>query len=100
MDQHDGDLICVGHILGAQGIRGGVRVFSNTSPRENILSYSPWLIEQGGELKAVEVEGRLQGKNVVARLAGVEDRSQAETLIGCRLFIEQRQLPSLGAGEY
>ena len=100
MGQHDGALICVGHILGAQGLKGWVRVFSNTSPRENILGYSPWLIERGDELEAVAVEGRLQGKNVVARLAGIEDRNQAETLSGCRLFIEQRQLPSLGPGEY
>ncbi|MDH3218358.1 MAG: ribosome maturation factor RimM [Gammaproteobacteria bacterium] len=100
MGQHDDELICVGHILGAQGIKGWVRVFSNTSPRENILDYSPWLIERGDEFQAVEVEGRLQGKNVVARLSGIEDRNQAETLIGCRLFIEQRRLPSLGAGEY
>ena len=100
MDQHDDDLICVGHILGAQGIKGWIRVFSNTSPRENIVSYSPWLIEQGDELKAVKVEGRLQGKNVVAKLEGVEDRTQAEALIGCRLLIHKRQLPGLDAGDY
>lgn len=100
MRQHDDDLICVGHILGAQGLKGWVRVFSNTSPRENIVKYGPWLIEQGDGLRSVQVEGRLQGKHVLARLEGVEDRNQAETLIGCQLFIEPRQLPGLDAGEY
>ena len=100
MSQHDDDLICVGHVLGAQGIKGWIRVFSNTEPRENILQYSPWLIEQGDELKAVGVSGRLQGKNVLARLDGIENRNQAEELIGCRLFIEARQLPRLQAGEF
>ncbi len=100
MSQHDDDLICVGHVLGAQGIKGWIRVFSNTCPRENILQYSPWLIEQGDELKAVGVSGRLQGKNVLARLDGIENRNQAEELIGCRLFIEARQLPRLEAGEF
>ena len=100
MGQHDDDLICVGHILGAQGIKGWVRVFSNTSPRENIVKYSPWLIEQGQELKPVDVSGRLQGKNVVAQLDGIEDRNQAEALTGCRILIEAAQLPRLQEGEY
>ncbi|CAD7844808.1 MAG: 16S rRNA processing protein RimM [Olavius algarvensis Gamma 3 endosymbiont] len=100
MDQHDDDLICVGHVLGAQGIKGWVRVFSETSPRENIVSYSPWLIERSGELRKVKVKGRLQGKHVVAKLQGIDDRSQAEALSGCQLFIERRLLPGLEAGEY
>jgi 16S rRNA processing protein RimM len=100
MDQHEDELICVGHILGAQGIKGWVRVFSNTSPRENIVNYSPWFIEQGEELKSVSVSGRLQGKNVVARLDGIEDRNQAEALIDCRILIEAAQLPGLETGDY
>ena len=100
MSQHEDELICVGHILGAQGIKGWVRVFSNTSPRENIVNYSPWLIDRQGQLEPVEVEGRLQGKNVVARLHGVDDRNLAEALIGCKLYIKPQQLPRLDAGEY
>jgi 16S rRNA processing protein RimM len=100
MNQHDDDLICVGHILGSQGIKGWVRVFSNTSPRENIVSYSPWFIEQGNIHKATVVQGRRQGKNVLARLEGIEDRTQADELTGCRIFINPQQLPRLEAGEY
>ena len=93
-------LLCVGHILGAQGIQGWIRVFSNTSPRENILGYSPWLIEQDGELVKVNIKGRLQGKHVLARLDGIEDRNQAESLAGCELYIQAEQLPRLEAGEF
>jgi 16S rRNA processing protein RimM len=100
MNQHDDDLICVGHILGSQGIKGWVRVFSNTSPRENIVSYSPWFIEQGSVQTATAVQGRRQGKNVLARLEGIEDRTQADELTGCRIFIDPQQLPRLEAGEY
>ena len=100
MDQHRDDLICVGHILGAQGIKGWVRVFSNTSPRENIVKYSPWTIEQGNERKTVSVHGRAQGKNVLARLEGCDDRNQAEALTGCRILIDPAQLPKLAQGEY
>jgi 16S rRNA processing protein RimM len=100
MNQHDDDLICVGHILGSQGIKGWVRVFSNTSPRENIVSYSPWFIEQGSVLNSTAVQGRRQGKNVLARLEGIEDRTRADELAGCRIFIDAQQLPRLEAGEY
>ena len=100
MSRHDEELLCVGHILGAHGIKGWVRVFSNTSPRENILAYSPWTIMQGEESRTLDVSGRLQGKNVLARLDGIEDRSQAEALTGAKLYISERQLPRLEAGEY
>ena len=98
MDQRE--LICVGHILGAHGIKGWVRVFSNTSPRENIVNYSPWLLARGDEIKPVAITGRLQGRNVLAKLDGIEDRNQAEALAGCELYIEPAQLPALEAGEY
>ena len=100
MDQHQDDLICVGHILGAHGIKGWVRIFSSTSPRENLVKYSPWVIEQGDENTVVNVTGRIQGKNVVARLDGCDTRSQAEALTGCRILIAAAQLPDLQAGDY
>jgi 16S rRNA processing protein RimM len=100
MDQHLDDLVCVGHILGAQGIKGWVRIFSNTSPRDNIVNYSPWIIEQGDERKVVSITGRSQGKNVIARLEGCEDRSAAEALTGCQILIRPEQLPGLQAGDY
>jgi 16S rRNA processing protein RimM len=100
MIQENDELICVGHILGAQGLKGWVRVFSHTSPRENIVKYSPWWVEQGDEYEVFEVEGRQQGRHVLARLEGIEDRNAAEALIGHRLFIRQQQLPGLEADEY
>jgi len=100
MNQHDDDLICVGHILGAQGVKGWVKIFSNTSPRENIVNYSPWLVEWGTGLKQLGVEGRVQGKHVIARLEGIEDRSRADELFGRQLYIPQDQLPRLEQGEY
>ena len=100
MNGADDELICVGHVLGAHGIQGWVRLFSNTSPRENIVAYGPLRIEVDDELRTLAVDGRLQGKHVLARLEGIGNRDQAEALTGCRLYISQRQLPRLEAGEY
>ena len=100
MNPVDDELIRVGHILGAQGIKGWVKVYSHTSPRENIVNYGPWLLERDGHRDWVEVSGRLQGRHVVARLEGVDDRNQAEALAGCEIYINARQLPQLPAGDY
>ncbi len=96
----DDESICVGQIIGVQGVKGWVKVFSDTSPRENILNYSPWKIETGEKFMNVAVNGRLQGKNVIARIDGVEDRDLAAELIGSKIYIEPGQLPKLTEGEY
>ena len=100
MPQDNCDLIEIGHILGAHGVKGQVKVFSNTSPKENIVTYSPWLIQQHGLAKTVKVSGRCQGKSVVARIEGVDDRDQAQAMAGAKILINESQLPSLTEGEY
>lgn len=100
MSQQDDDLIDIGHILGVHGVRGQVKIYSNTSPRENIVTYSPWILEQAGDYKTCEVSGNRQGKNVIARLQGIINRDQALSLIGARILIKSHQLPMLGEGEF
>lgn len=95
------NLINVGEISGVFGIKGWVKVFSFTDERENILSYSPWLLKKGGETKAFNVlEGALQGGAVAAKLEGINDRDQATALMGWTIFITPGQLPKTAEGEY
>jgi 16S rRNA processing protein RimM len=100
MAQTEDDLILIGHVLGAHGVRGQVRVFSNTSPRENIVTFSPWILARGNERFEVAVNGKKQGKNVLARLQDVETRDQAEELAGAQILIHRDQLPQLGEGDF
>ena len=93
-------LIEIGHVLGVHGVHGQVKVFSNTSPRENIVNYTPWLLEQDGLTTSVNVSGNVQGKNVVARIDGVNDRDQAHDMIGARILIHKNQLPVLQDGDF
>ena len=96
-DQH----INVGKISGVFGVKGWVKVFSFTDPRENILTYSPWLLQKGDQIKTVNVvDGQLQGKAIVTQLAGIDDRDQAASLMGWDIFITQDQLPKDAKGEY
>lgn len=93
--------INVGKISGVFGVKGWVKVFSFTDPRENILNYSPWLLKKGSETKSVNVNaGSLQVKAVVAQLDGINDRNQAAGLIGWDILISPEQLPKAADGEY
>lgn len=93
--------IVVGEVSGVFGIKGWIKVYSFTEPRENILTYSPWVLRKGNELKSVEVlDGNLQGKAVVACLSGVTDRDMAASLGGYEIVIEASLLPEPEEGEY
>lgn len=83
------------------GVRGWVKVFSYTEPRENILDYQPWLLSSGDGWKEVAVlDGRLQGKGVVAHLEGVDDRDAAAALMDSTIAVERERFAELAPGEY
>ena len=83
------------------GVRGWVRVFSYTRPRENIVKYAPWYVKQGSDwVQHKLAEGRSHGKGVVARFADCNDRDVAAQMIGAEIGIRAQQLPDLGSGEY
>jgi len=97
----DSEYLTVGEISGVFGVKGWVKVFSFTQPRENILTYSPWYLQKGPELKAVKLlQGKRQGKLVIAFLDGVNDRDQAAALSGWKILIRKEQLPKPEKGEY
>lgn len=101
MTRERDNTVDVGKISGVFGVKGWLKIFSYTSPKENILNYSPWLLEKGGEVKTVEVvDGNLHGGGVIAQIKGVNDRNQAESLLGCEIFIRREQLPETAEGEY
>lgn len=95
------DYLNAGQISGVFGVKGYVKVFSFTQPRENILKYSPWLLQKNGQTKKVNViGGQRQGNNVIAELEGIADRDQALVLMGWKISIHKQQLPKAGPGEY
>lgn len=93
--------LIVGKLNGASGIKGWVKVYSYTDPKENILNYSPWYLKLDGQWQQVSIlNGREQGKTVVAQLEGCNDRNTAESYRGVEIAIEESQLPQLEEGEY
>lgn len=83
-------------------MRGWVRIFSYTEPRENIITYRPWFIRKpGGDwIEKLVADGRRHGKGVVAQLAGCTDRDAAHAFIGNEIAVRREQLPDTQSGEY
>jgi 16S rRNA processing protein RimM len=93
--------LVVGKISGVFGVKGWLKIYSFTEPRENILTYSPWYLRKGSELKQVKVlEGALHSKAVIASLVGISDRDLAANLAGYEILIDESLLPEAEEGEY
>jgi 16S rRNA processing protein RimM len=93
--------IALGRINGHFGVKGWVKIYSDTKPKEQIVSYEPLWLRLGKEWRSIRVlEGKAHGKTVIARLEGIESREQAEALIGAEIAIDRDQLVPAAEGEY
>ena len=91
----------LGRISGLFGVKGWVKIFSYTQPREAILEYDSWYLQDQGKWRVAEVvEGKRHGKSVIAHFEGVDDRDQAAALIGSEIAIPRDQLPAAEDGSY
>ncbi len=93
--------VVLGRISGLYGVKGWVKVFSYTEPREAILGYRACLLGQEGRWEPARIaEGRRHGKGVVVRIAATEDRDAAAKLVGAEIAVARAELPAPAAGEY
>lgn len=85
------DMVLVGAITGAHGIRGEVKLRSFTADPAAIASYSPLETAAGGKIEVTRVRPNKDG--FIAILKGVADRNAAEALRGTELFVPRERLP-------
>lgn len=88
------DRIRVARIGAAHGIRGEVRLWSFTAEPLAVAQYGPLETEDGK--RRFEIEAARPGKDfLVARLAGIDDRTAAEALRNVDLFVPRDRLPPI-----
>jgi len=93
--------VTLGKISGVHGIKGWVKLFSETRPREGILNYSPlWLKVKGSRKPYKLLQGRRQGKLIIAQLSACTTREEALLLTGAEIAIESSQLAATEKNEY
>ncbi|MCP3868309.1 MAG: ribosome maturation factor RimM [Gammaproteobacteria bacterium] len=93
--------VTLGSISGVYGVRGWLKVRSDTSPANNILNYECWSLLSKGQWAEYRLEqGRVHGKGLVAKLEGCDDRDVAATLIGSEIAVPRSALPVSRNDEY
>jgi len=94
------DLIQVGHITGAYGLRGGIRVTPYSTDADALLSVKTWWIDKP-TLRPVQVRlAKHHSGDVTATLVEVSDRDAAEALKGATVQVSRADFPALPDDEY
>jgi len=94
------DLVPVGHVTGAYGIQGWVRIKPYSADASALLHVKTWWLDKP-ELHDMDMrQARWQGDEVVAQLMGVASRDAAEALKGAVVQISRRYFPALENDEY
>lgn len=99
------DWLEIGTIVSAQGLKGEVRVYSDSDFPERFENPGErWLLQPNQtEPRSIDLlSGRyIPNKNLyIVKFAGVNDRNQAEELRGCKLMVPASDRPKLAADEY
>ncbi len=95
------EFVTLGRISGLYGVKGWVKVFSHTSSLTNILKYPKWYLKIDDNWQEYQLEtGKSHGKGIIAKLAGIDDRDVAASLINTDIAIPRDQLPDLGENEF
>jgi 16S rRNA processing protein RimM len=93
------DLICVGSIAGAFGVRGEVRLKSFTADPTAIADYAPLTTLDGLRDFDVVLTGAVKN-GLTARMSGVVTKEDADMLRGTELYVPRDRLPSLPDDEF
>ncbi|MDN5843181.1 MAG: ribosome maturation factor RimM [Alcaligenaceae bacterium] len=104
------DLVEVGRIVDAHGIRGWVKVQPYSADAQVLLATRRWWLKAPDPLSdpgvfasafsMQVVTSRFQGKWVVAQFTGLVDRNAAEALRNHTVWASRAEFPAAQAGEY
>jgi 16S rRNA processing protein RimM len=87
----------MGRVAGAYGVRGWIKVVPGGGVGAALEQQKQWWI---GERCYAVAEARMHSGTLIARLAGVDSREQAQALKGAEVSVARAELPEPGAGHY
>lgn len=94
------DLLVVGHITGAYGIQGWVKIKPYSADADALLHAKTWWLDKPDFHDVEMMQAKPHSGEVVARLMGVADRNAAEALKGASIQIARSHFPALADGEF
>jgi len=107
------DAVEVGRVIGAWGIKGGIKVKPFAADPQALFSSKRWYIQPSEVARRVGIKpaeplppllrvvtAKEQGDGVVATAQELPDRNAAEALKGARVFISRASFPTPDEGEF
>ena len=106
------DAIEVGRILDAWGVKGWLKILPHSTDPEALLSATSWFLQApdpkfrpgfsafSGTVTIKVDEVKTHSDSVVAKIAGLDDRTAAEALRGARIFLPRSGFPAASKDEY
>jgi 16S rRNA processing protein RimM len=93
--------LLIGKVTKPHGLRGHLKVHSYASSEESFFPGRQVYLGQGEEIKKwVISETKGQGHSVLLKLQGLENRQQAEEVVGYSMYLDEKELKVLPEGEY
>ena len=109
------DAIEVARVLGAWGIKGGIKLKAYSADPQALFSSKRWFVEPGERKTAAPVgakvlaplprllrvvQAREQGDGIVATCQELTDRNAAEAMAGARIFVSRASFPTPDDDEF
>jgi 16S rRNA processing protein RimM len=98
------DLVLVGHVTGAFGVQGWIKIHPYSAEASALLHAKTWWLSKVADGIAVydveKLEAKIHGESVVARIMGIAGRDAAESLKGHVIEIQRGHFPVLDNNEF
>ncbi|MEW6981584.1 ribosome maturation factor RimM [Colwelliaceae bacterium 6471] len=93
--------VILGKVGAVYGVKGWLKIHSFTDDSEAILDYFPWSLKLGNKVQSVEItDWRKHNNGLIVKVAGIDDRDLAQSLVGSEIFVSEEILPELSEGEF
>ncbi len=91
--------ICIGQIVGVHGIKGTVKIKPRLLDPSILNTLKPITNKNGTQTFEIMVKGK-KNDLLLCQIKGINDRTTAEALKGCELFVPRSALPSESENEF
>ena len=93
--------VILGKVGAVYGVKGWLKIHSFTEDQEAILDYFPWSLKLGDKVRSVDItDWRKHSKNLIVKVAGIDDRDNAQAFVGSEIFVNENSLPDLPDGDF
>jgi 16S rRNA processing protein RimM len=106
------DAVEVGRVLDAWGVKGWLKILPHSAEPEALFLAKAWFLQVPdakfrpgfnaftGTVSISVDEAKTHSDSVVAKFVGLDDRNDAESLRGCRIFLPRGAFPQASKDEY